>query len=68
MSMKENWKETGTELGHAFKNLGKTLIKTAAVGVKKAEKWAEDEQNASQQQPSDTLEQPTAPAETEEKN
>ena len=68
MSMKENWKETGTELGHAFKNLGKTLIKTAAVGVKKAEKWAEDEQNASQQQPSDTPEQPTAPAETEEKN
>lgn len=68
MSMKENWKETGTELGHAFKNLGKTLIKTAAVGVKKAEKWAEGEQNASQQQPSDTPEQPSAPAETEEKN
>lgn len=40
-STKETWKETGKDLGHAFKGLGKTLLKTAKTGVNKATEWAE---------------------------
>lgn len=39
--LKNDWKETGKGLGHAFKNLGKTVIKTAEVGVDKAVEWAD---------------------------
>ena len=42
MELKDNWKETGKGLGKAFAGLGKTLIKTAKVGVDKAEEWAEN--------------------------
>ena len=38
--LKESWKETGKGLGNAFAGLGKTLVKTAAAGIKKAEEWA----------------------------
>lgn len=44
-STKENWKETGRDLGHAFKGLGKTLLKTAKTGVNKATEWAESDDN-----------------------
>lgn len=39
-TLKDNWKETGKDLGHAFSGLGKTLIKTAKKAVDKAEDWA----------------------------
>ena len=38
---KDSWKETGKGLGQAFKGLGKTVIKTAEVGVNKAVEWAD---------------------------
>lgn len=38
--LKDSWKETGKGLGHAFRDLGKTLIKTATQGAKKANEWA----------------------------
>ena len=41
--LKNAWKETGKGLGSAFKNLGKTLIKTGAVAAKKADEWANKE-------------------------
>ena len=41
--LKESWKETGKGLGHAFRDLGKTLIKSADVAVDKAEEWAHSE-------------------------
>lgn len=41
-STKADWKETGRDLGHAFKGLGKTILKTAKTGVDKATSWAED--------------------------
>ena len=41
MALKNDWKETGKELGGAFANLGKTLIRTAKVGADKAEAWAD---------------------------
>ena len=44
--LKESWKETGVGLGHAFRDLGKTLIKTGANAVKKLDQWANDEDDA----------------------
>lgn len=43
MALKDDWKETGKDLGHAFKNLGKTLIRSASKGIEAAEKWAREE-------------------------
>lgn len=43
MSLKDTWKETGESLGNAFEKLGKTVVKTVAAGVKKAEEWANEE-------------------------
>ena len=41
MALNDEWKNTGKTLGGAFADLGKTLLKTAKVGVDKAEAWAE---------------------------
>ena len=40
-SLKEDWKETGKDLGGAFKQLGKSIIKSGATVVDKANDWAE---------------------------
>ena len=37
-----SWRETGKDLGSAFANLGKSLLKSARTGVDKATEWAED--------------------------
>lgn len=65
MALKDNWKETGVGLGHAFRDLGKTLIKTAATGVKKADEWANgsDEEKTSAENTANS-----APTDTEEKD
>lgn len=42
MATKQDWKETGRGLGHAFKGLGKTLIRTAKTGVDKVNDWADN--------------------------
>lgn len=41
--LKETWKETGIGLGHAFRDLGKALIKTGADAMRKADEWANSE-------------------------
>lgn len=41
--LKDSWKETGVGLGHAFRDLGKTLVKTGAKAVKKVGQWANEE-------------------------
>ena len=46
MALNDEWKNTGKTLGGAFANLGKTLIKTAKVGVDKAEAWADGDDPA----------------------
>ena len=46
MSLRDQWKQTGTGLGHAFRDLGKTLVKSAANVARKAENWADNEDNA----------------------
>ena len=33
-SLKESWKETGKDLGGAFKQLGKSIVKSGATVVK----------------------------------
>lgn len=40
MSLKDSWKETGVSLGHAFRDLGKTLVKTVKTGAVKVDEWA----------------------------
>ena len=51
--LKDSWKETGVGLGHAFRDLGKTLIKTGAKAVKKADDWAHREENAQEKEEQD---------------
>ena len=56
MSLKDNWKETGSSLGNAFKNLGKTLVKTASTAVNKADEWANGND---EKKPDDTADETT---------
>lgn len=44
MSLRDNWKETGVGLGHAFRDLGKTLVKTVKTGAEKVDNWVNDEE------------------------
>ena len=46
MALKDEWKETGKDIGHAFNSLGKTLIRSASKGVEAAEKWANEEEGS----------------------
>ena len=39
---KEDWKQTGKELGNAFEGLGKTLVRTIKTGTDKVMDWAEE--------------------------
>ena len=41
--LRDNWKDTGKALGHAFRDLGKTLIKTGSTAAKKVDSWANRE-------------------------
>ena len=41
--LKSDWKETGVGLGHAFRDLGKTLLKTGKTAIKKVDEWANSE-------------------------
>ncbi len=57
-SLKDSWKETGKGLGHAFRDLGKTLIKTGANVVNKVDDWAngEDENKTEENNKEETSE------------
>lgn len=46
MSLKDSWKETGTSLGNAFRDLGKTLVKTVKKGADMIDEWANTDENA----------------------
>ena len=54
MSLKDNWKATGAGFGQAFKELGKTLIKTASTAAEKADRWANGKDEPSAEAPKDT--------------
>ena len=42
--LRGKWKEIGVGLGHAFRDLGKTIIKSGATAVQKADDWANGEE------------------------
>ena len=44
--LKNSWKNTGAGLGHAFRDLGKTIIVSGKEGGDKAVDWAESDPNA----------------------
>ena len=50
MSLKDNWKHTGVGLGHAFRDLGKSVVKSVATGVKKVDNWANKEEEKPEQE------------------
>ena len=43
MALKDSWKKTGTEFGHAFKDLGKAFAQTAKTTIHKMDEWANSE-------------------------
>ena len=57
MSLKDNCKSTGTELGHAFRDLGKTLVKTASTAVKKVDNWANGDEEEKKEEKAEKTEQ-----------
>ncbi len=46
---KEEWKQTGKELGGAFTGLAKTLVRSAKRSFDKAEEWAEGDEKPKEQ-------------------
>lgn len=40
MALRDEWKETGKGLGHAFRDLGKSIVRSVKTGVDKADDWA----------------------------
>ncbi|MBQ3146438.1 MAG: hypothetical protein IJB91_01770 [Oscillospiraceae bacterium] len=52
--LKDSWKETGVGLGHAFRDLGKTLIKTGTKAVKKVDDWASREEEEQEEKKPET--------------
>lgn len=50
MDLKDDWKKTGIGLGHAFRDLGKTLVKTIKTGVDKADEWANSDKTSTKQE------------------
>ena len=48
MALKDSWKKTGTEFGHAFKDLGKAFASTAKTTIRKMDDWANGDENRPQ--------------------
>lgn len=44
MSLRDEWKQTGKELGHAFQGLGKSIVRSVKTGVDKADEWANSDE------------------------
>ncbi len=43
MSLRDEWKKTGKDLGHAFQGLGKSIVRSVKAGVDKADDWANND-------------------------
>ena len=46
MALRDEWKETGKGLGHAFRDLGKSIVRSVKTGVDKADDWATGEEKS----------------------
>lgn len=68
--LRDTWKATGKGLGFAFRDLGKALVKTGATAFKKADNWANKEDNEEESAASaeSTAEERTEPVASEESN
>lgn len=40
-SLKDSWKKTGKDMGGAFKQFGKSIVKTSNYAFKEANEWAD---------------------------
>lgn len=64
--LKDSWKGVGHNFSQAWKGLGKSVVKSVATGARKAESWANGDnnnQNAAQaQNPNNNQNQNAAPA------
>ncbi len=45
MALKDQWKETGKNMGEAFSGLGKNIVRVVRDGVDKATDWADKDEN-----------------------
>lgn len=61
MALKDNWKETGKGLGHAFSTLGKTIIRSAETTANQALDWA----NGEEKKPEEAKTAPESPEKAE---
>ncbi len=61
-NMKDSWKSVGTGLGHAFRDLGKTLLKGGAVVVKQVDEMVGEEIDKMDADEPDTKKEHTAEA------
>ena len=43
MSLRDEWKQTGKDLGHAFQGLGKSIVRSVKTGVDKSDEWANND-------------------------
>lgn len=59
--LKETWKKTGVGLGHAFRDLGKSIVKSVAAGMEKADEWA----NGDSEKPADSEPKTAEPVDSE---
>ena len=51
MSLKNEWKATGKELGGAFCSLGKTLVRSVSKAADAVQEWAKEENEKKEPQP-----------------
>lgn len=49
--LKDNWKDAGKGLGHAFRDLGKAIANTAKTGVRKVDEWANGDDDKEKAKP-----------------
>lgn len=53
-SLKDSWKNTGVGLGHAFRDLGKSIVKSAAVAAEKVDNWANNDESENEKKDSNS--------------
>ncbi|MBQ3217001.1 MAG: hypothetical protein IJB35_04195 [Oscillospiraceae bacterium] len=51
MALRDSWKQAGTGLGHAAKDVGKAFAATAKTTIKKVNDWANGDEEAEKPAP-----------------
>ncbi len=66
MALRDEWKNTGKDLGHAFANLGKTLVKSGADVAQKADNLVNGKDEKQDVEEAKEVSDAEEPAKTEE--